>query len=148
MIVNLPFCDYYRQRKNKQALVAFYKRQKYIQECHDEDEVVLQRDHDDHQRIHQEDRDSKAVGFQITCYIVYNNFMFSRWDDILAKATLLINIIIIIAKLVAAYLSHSLSIISSVVDSVMDIACSGVIWGTLKSIDKTNPNEYPIGRTR
>uniref|UniRef100_A0A914YYZ3 Cation efflux protein cytoplasmic domain-containing protein n=1 Tax=Panagrolaimus superbus TaxID=310955 RepID=A0A914YYZ3_9BILA len=131
MIVNLPLCNYYRHRKTKSALIAFYKRQKYIQECHDEDEAILQRDHDDHQRENQEQRDSKA-----------------RWDDILAKATLGINVIMIFAKLFAAYLSHSMSIISSVVDSLMDITSGAVIWGTLRSIDKTNPYEYPIGRTR
>jgi hypothetical protein len=31
MIVNLPLCNYYRHRKTKSALIAFYKRQKYIQ---------------------------------------------------------------------------------------------------------------------
>jgi cation diffusion facilitator family transporter len=131
MIVNLPLCNYYRHRKTKSALIAFYKRQKYIQDCHEEDEAILQRDHAEHQREHQEQRDSKA-----------------RWDDILAKATLAINIVMIFAKLFAAYLSHSMSIISSVVDSVMDITSGAVIWGTLRSIDKTNPYEYPIGRTR
>uniref|UniRef100_A0AC34FBQ2 Cation efflux protein cytoplasmic domain-containing protein n=1 Tax=Panagrolaimus sp. ES5 TaxID=591445 RepID=A0AC34FBQ2_9BILA len=131
MIVNFPLCNYYRHRKTKSALIAFYKRQKYIQECHDEDEAILQRDHAEHQRENQELRDSKA-----------------RWDDILAKATLGINVIMIIAKLFAAYLSHSMSIISSVVDSIMDITSGAVIWGTLRSIDKTNPYEYPIGRTR
>jgi divalent metal cation (Fe/Co/Zn/Cd) transporter len=53
-----------------------------------------------------------------------------------------------LAKMVAAYFSHSLSVISTVVDSVMDITSGVVIWFTIKAIEKTNKYNYPIGRAR
>uniref|UniRef100_A0AC34QI65 Uncharacterized protein n=1 Tax=Panagrolaimus sp. JU765 TaxID=591449 RepID=A0AC34QI65_9BILA len=132
MIVNIPFCsEAYERHRTKKALNSFYKKQKYLLTCHEEDEAILQRNDAEHLNIHQTEQEARA-----------------RWDDILAKATLLINVVMIVAKLVAAYLSHSMSVISSVVDSIMDITSGAVIWGTLKAIDKSNPYDYPIGRSR
>jgi len=66
----------------------------------------------------------------------------------LAVATLLINVSLMLAKAVAAYLSGSLSIISSLVDSAVDITSGLVIWVTARAIKKRDPYLYPRGRTR
>ncbi|KAE9547892.1 hypothetical protein FO519_008896 [Halicephalobus sp. NKZ332] len=131
-MVNIPFCgNVYAKHKAKKAIHSFYKRQEHLKSCHEEDEEILSRNDEEHMNHHQNQMDSKA-----------------KWDDIIAKLTLGINLIMIIAKLAAAYLSHSMSVISSVVDSVMDITSGAVIWGTLKAIEKSNPHKYPIGRSR
>lgn len=52
------------------------------------------------------------------------------------------------AKIIASYLSHSMSIISTLVDSAMDITSGVVIYICVRMINKTNPYEYPIGRNR
>lgn len=66
----------------------------------------------------------------------------------LALLTLFINILLTFAKLLASYLSGSLSIISSLVDSLVDITSGLVIWLTNRAIRKHDPYLYPIGRTR
>jgi len=66
----------------------------------------------------------------------------------LAFITLIVNIILMIIKGVAAYLSGSLSIISSLVDSTVDITSGLVIWLTARAIKKRDPYLYPRGRTR
>jgi divalent metal cation (Fe/Co/Zn/Cd) transporter len=68
--------------------------------------------------------------------------------SLMAKITLLSNIILTIAKLVASYLSGSLSIISSLVDSIVEITSGIVIWVTSHAINKSDPYIYPVGRSR
>jgi len=131
MVVNIICKDAYTKYKTKKAVQSFYKKQDYLRNCHDEDEEVLNRSDQDHMDHHHSQMDNKA-----------------KWDNIMAKLTFGVNVILIVGKLVAAYLSHSLSVISSVVDSVMDITCGAVVWGTVKAIEKSNPYKYPIGRSR
>lgn len=57
-----------------------------------------------------------------------------------------INLILFIAKIVAAALSGSLSVISSVVDSGADLTSGIVVWVTGKAVEKWNPHRYPRGR--
>uniref|UniRef100_A0A914W252 Cation efflux protein cytoplasmic domain-containing protein n=1 Tax=Plectus sambesii TaxID=2011161 RepID=A0A914W252_9BILA len=72
----------------------------------------------------------------------------SRHTRRLAAATLLVNVILLIAKAVAVYLSGSFSIISSLVDSSVDITSGLAIWLTARAIKKRDPYLYPRGRTR
>lgn len=65
-----------------------------------------------------------------------------------AKISLACNILLLIAKAVAAYLSGSLSVISSLVDSAVDLVSGVIIWFTNRSIKMTNFYEYPVGKTR
>uniref|UniRef100_A0A914DLJ5 Cation efflux protein transmembrane domain-containing protein n=1 Tax=Acrobeloides nanus TaxID=290746 RepID=A0A914DLJ5_9BILA len=69
-------------------------------------------------------------------------------DNYLAKATIIVNIILMVSKMLAAYLSNSLSVISSVVDSAMDLTSGAIIWFTIKAIEKTDKYKYPIGKNR
>lgn len=54
--------------------------------------------------------------------------------------------ILLAAKLTAAVLSGSMSIISSLVDSVVDIASGLVVWVTTKAIRNANRYKYPNGK--
>ncbi|KAJ8319759.1 hypothetical protein KUTeg_001346 [Tegillarca granosa] len=66
----------------------------------------------------------------------------------LAKITLLTNVALLLAKLAAAIISGSISIISSLVDSVVDFASGIVIWMAAKIMKKRDPYVYPQGRTK
>uniref|UniRef100_A0A7E4ZSU8 ZT_dimer domain-containing protein n=1 Tax=Panagrellus redivivus TaxID=6233 RepID=A0A7E4ZSU8_PANRE len=70
------------------------------------------------------------------------------WDDHLTKATLLVNVVMLGLKILAAYWSHSMSIISTVVDSFMDISAGSIIWVTMRSMDKADARDYPTGNNR
>uniref|UniRef100_A0A914DUK1 Cation efflux protein transmembrane domain-containing protein n=1 Tax=Acrobeloides nanus TaxID=290746 RepID=A0A914DUK1_9BILA len=130
MIVTLP-CESLQKRQSKRLVLRYYKDQEYLQECHAEDEQTLKKDHAEHmEQIGVEDRRNQKI------------------DTYLANASIFSNILILLAKLVAAYFSHSLSVISTVVDSVMDLLSGVVIWFTIKAIAKTNKYDYPIGRAR
>lgn len=69
-------------------------------------------------------------------------------DQIITNVTLILNIFLFLIKIVAAILSHSLSIISSVIDSAVDLTSSIVIFLTTRAIRKRDPYLYPRGRTR
>ncbi|XP_075245164.1 uncharacterized protein LOC142339207 isoform X2 [Convolutriloba macropyga] len=65
-----------------------------------------------------------------------------------AKLSFIANVILMIAKLVASYLSGSMAIISSLVDSVVDLVSGAVIFYTTRAAKRTNFYSYPFGRTR
>lgn len=72
-------------------------------------------------------------------------------DDEVRKVvfiSLFFNVLLVVGKSVASYLSGSLSIISSLVDSAMDLVSSLLFWYTNRSIKGTNFYEYPAGKTR
>lgn len=71
-----------------------------------------------------------------------------RTDQILAKVTFGLNVCLLIAKVIAAYLSNSLSVISTVIDSAVDITSGLVIWLTVYAVEHRDPYEYPRGRDR
>jgi len=127
----LGICQSFSSRRSKANVQKFYANQAFIEECHKEDEDLLNRDHDEHMdETNANKRRSK------------------NWDQWLARITLLVNVIMIMAKIFAAYSSHSMSVISSVVDSAMDITAGGIIWITVSTIERTNHYEYPRGRNR
>lgn len=68
--------------------------------------------------------------------------------NILAKITLAANVCLLIAKLVAAILSGSISVISSLVDSCVDLSSGFVIAVTERAMRKRDLYEYPQGRTK
>ncbi|CAF4682071.1 unnamed protein product, partial [Rotaria sp. Silwood2] len=71
-----------------------------------------------------------------------------RQTDWLIKATLIFNVILLIAKIIAAVYSRSLSIISSVIDSAVDSASACLLYWVLHVIKRRDPYTYPGGRTR
>ena len=71
-----------------------------------------------------------------------------RRERILAKLSLFLNVLLLVAKTAAVILSGSLSIISSLVDSAVDITSGLVIWQTSRAIANRDPYLYPRGRTR
>ena len=65
--------------------------------------------------------------------------------NLAAKLSFTLNLILFSAKLVAAVLSGSFSILSSVVDSAVDLISGIVIWYTNRAIKLTNIYNYPVG---
>lgn len=46
MIITLP-CESIQKRQNKKLVLRYYENQKYLQECHDEDEQMLKQNHEE-----------------------------------------------------------------------------------------------------
>ena len=61
------------------------------------------------------------------------------------------NIILLIAKIAAAFTSSSLSLIASLVDSALDLLCTLIIWTTNKLVQwkiRRLQHKFPVGRRR
>ncbi|CAP34623.2 Protein CBG16727 [Caenorhabditis briggsae] len=67
------------------------------------------------------------------------------WDTRITTMTIVLNVALIIAKSVVAYLSGSLAILASVVDSFMDITSGVVVWYACYKIERMNREHYPVG---
>eukprot|EP01103_Thecamoeba_quadrilineata_P010794 TRINITY_DN2429_c0_g1_i2.p1 TRINITY_DN2429_c0_g1~~TRINITY_DN2429_c0_g1_i2.p1 ORF type:complete len:285 (+),score=68.04 TRINITY_DN2429_c0_g1_i2:27-857(+) len=61
------------------------------------------------------------------------------------RLSLLVNVVLFIAKLFASYSSGSLSVISSAVDSFLDLFSGFVLWYTTRKTF-TNPYDFPAGK--
>ncbi|GFO13967.1 metal tolerance protein [Plakobranchus ocellatus] len=66
----------------------------------------------------------------------------------LSKITLLVNFLLLLAKIVASVLSGSMSIISSLVDSALDLISGVVMWWAARAMQHRDPYAYPQGRTK
>ncbi|CAI2348592.1 unnamed protein product [Caenorhabditis sp. 36 PRJEB53466] len=66
----------------------------------------------------------------------------------LANITLLVNFTLMVAKVTAAWLSGSMSIISSMIDSLVDLTSGALLSISSRLIRKRDPYQYPRGRTR
>lgn len=71
-----------------------------------------------------------------------------RYTDLMIRITLVFNVSLLIAKIVAAVFSRSLSIISSVVDSAVDSASACLLFWVVRVVKRRDPYTYPGGRTR
>lgn len=61
------------------------------------------------------------------------------------------NIVLLIAKIIAAFGSSSLSLIASLVDSALDLLCTLIIWTTNKLVQwkiRRLQHKFPVGRRR
>ncbi|KAL2043469.1 hypothetical protein N7G274_003776 [Stereocaulon virgatum] len=61
------------------------------------------------------------------------------------------NIILLIAKICAAFFSSSLSLIASLVDSALDLLCTLIVWTTNKLVAwkiRRLQHKFPVGRRR
>lgn len=61
------------------------------------------------------------------------------------------NIILLTAKIIAAFASSSLSLIASLVDSALDLLCTLIIWTTNKLVQwkiRRLRHKFPVGRRR
>ncbi|CAF2140102.1 unnamed protein product [Rotaria magnacalcarata] len=68
--------------------------------------------------------------------------------NLYTNLSLLVNVFLLIVKIAAAFISHSLSVISSVVDSAVDLASSVILFWATRAIKRRDPFMYPQGRTR
>ncbi|CAI4231909.1 unnamed protein product [Auanema sp. JU1783] len=71
-----------------------------------------------------------------------------RPDEILAKLSIGLNLILLCVNLFASIYSGSLSIISAFVDAFMDITSSAIMALCLSLINRTNFYHYPRGRAK
>ncbi|KAM7538389.1 hypothetical protein Aperf_G00000064074 [Anoplocephala perfoliata] len=71
-----------------------------------------------------------------------------RINNALIKATFFLNLALLVCKLVASILSHSLSVISSLMDSAVDLASGFTLWIAAHQMRKSLPYSYPTGRRR
>ncbi|XP_031491918.1 metal tolerance protein 11-like isoform X2 [Nymphaea colorata] len=58
------------------------------------------------------------------------------------------NMVLLAAKVYASVKSGSLVIIASTLDSLLDLLSGFILWYTAFSMQKPNPYQYPIGKTR
>ncbi|KAM0713506.1 hypothetical protein Q7P37_010468 [Cladosporium fusiforme] len=61
------------------------------------------------------------------------------------------NVILLIAKIVAAFFSGSLSLIASLVDSALDLLCTLIVWTTNRLVQwrlSALQRKFPVGRKR
>ncbi len=61
------------------------------------------------------------------------------------------NIVLLVAKVIAAFNSSSLSLIASLVDSALDLLCTLIIWTTNKLVQwriRKLQHKFPVGRRR
>ena len=69
-------------------------------------------------------------------------------SSFLAKVSFLFNLSLLVAKVVAAIESGSISVISSLVDSAMDLTSGIVIWWSTRAMKNRNRYTYPQGKTK
>uniref|UniRef100_A0A5K3F6T8 ZT_dimer domain-containing protein n=2 Tax=Mesocestoides corti TaxID=53468 RepID=A0A5K3F6T8_MESCO len=69
-------------------------------------------------------------------------------NNILIKVAFFLNLLLLIGKMAASILSHSLSIISSLMESAVDLASGFTLWFTAYQMRKSLPYTYPTGRKR
>ncbi|KAF0989288.1 hypothetical protein HZS_4927 [Henneguya salminicola] len=65
-----------------------------------------------------------------------------------AKVALILNTLLLIAKIIACVFSRSISVISSTIDSAVDILSSVITFFTNYKIKKLNVYKHPQGKTR
>ena len=61
------------------------------------------------------------------------------------------NVLLLVAKIIAAFASSSLSLIASLVDSALDLLCTLIIWTTNKLVQwriRRLQHKFPVGRRR
>ncbi|KAL1234836.1 Metal tolerance protein [Trichinella spiralis] len=66
----------------------------------------------------------------------------------LAKATLLLNVSLLVLKAIVVYKSGSYAVLSNVVDSAVDVTSGLIIWWVSEAIRTRDLHIYPRGRTR
>ncbi|CAI5976681.1 unnamed protein product [Closterium sp. NIES-64] len=58
------------------------------------------------------------------------------------------NVCLFIVKIIASIVSGSLAILASTLDSLLDLLCGFILWYTARTMRRTNPYKYPIGKRR
>ncbi|KDO21523.1 hypothetical protein SPRG_12487 [Saprolegnia parasitica CBS 223.65] len=90
-----------------------------------------------HSLLHQQDANEVRCLPQAT----------SQRVQLAISASIVINIILAIAKTYAAVVSGSLAVLSSLVDSILDLTSQGLFWFTDRYMHTPSP-DYPAGRRR
>lgn len=72
----------------------------------------------------------------------------AKMATIMSKVTFITNLLLLIAKGVAAGLSSSLVMISSMLDSAMDLVSGALMWWSNRAIKYTDYTLYPRGRRK
>ena len=58
------------------------------------------------------------------------------------------NIVLLIMKLIVAYMTASLSVLASLVDAALDFLSTAIVFATTRMIAQQDHNAYPVGRRR
>lgn len=117
--------------RRKVGVKRFYENQNDLVEAWKEDEKCLHKAGSiDQDAVAEKDRRTKI------------------WDTRLTTVVIVTDVLLILAKTTAAFLSDSLSIVASVVDSGMDITSGLVLWFTCRLIERSNKHHYPVGLNR
>ena len=72
----------------------------------------------------------------------------ARWA---VNINVIANVILLVAKGIAAMKSSSLSLIASLVDSALDLLCTGIVWTTNRLVSwrlSALARKFPVGRRR
>lgn len=59
---------------------------------------------------------------------------------------LVANTVLLIAKLLVAVLSSSLSVVASLVDGALDFLSTAIVWTTTRLMENKDQSRYPVGR--
>ncbi|CAI5454826.1 unnamed protein product [Caenorhabditis angaria] len=116
--------------KRKRRLSKFYKEQNALLEGHKEDLKNL-----NEEDVDKMEKDAQEAKEKV-------------WDSRITTITIALNVVLIIAKSIAAWFSGSLAVLASVVDSFMDITSGIVVWYACWKIEKNNREKYPVGMTK
>lgn len=111
--------------QKRRQVSKFYRDQNALLDAHKEDMITLT------------EEESNAIAEQEKKTAV--------WDTRITTLTIVLNVALIIAKSIVAYLSGSLAILASVVDSFMDITSGVVVWYACYKIERMNRENYPVG---
>jgi Co/Zn/Cd efflux system component len=101
----------YRSLITRRHVADFYRRQEKLQREFESDRTVASLSADQFRIDDSADVDRRR-----------------RIDRRVSSTTLYLNLLLLIAKLIAAYLSNSLSITSTALDSAMDITSGLIVW--------------------
>lgn len=136
LLVNVPPTEKtsllpFKNRTKQRQIEKFYSNQvEFLKSSYEDKEYIGKNGEDDTKFLDaKQKRDRKIDGY-------------------LAKSTLILNVVLLVAKAVAAYLSGSLAVISTVIESAVDITSGVTIWLTVRAIENTDPFEYPRGRAK
>ncbi|CAL2050554.1 hypothetical protein CAEBREN_01519 [Caenorhabditis brenneri] len=111
--------------QKKRRISKFYRTQNALLEAHEEDMKTMTEEEEN--AIAEQEKKTQV------------------WDTRITTLTIVLNVALIIAKSIVAYLSGSLAILASVVDSFMDITSGVVVWYACYKIERMNREHYPVG---
>jgi predicted nuclease with TOPRIM domain len=75
MIITL-LCESLQKRQNKKLVLRYYENQKYLQECHDEDEQMLKQNHEEQmEQTEVQDKRNQVTSDNFKAYKILRNYL-------------------------------------------------------------------------